>query len=178
MDESPKLLRRLAITCRVLVILGAVWTIFSSLHIVLFGQFQGAVPTDQGFRDFQFNELTWTTRIQIMLVMFIPGGCWLIALSQIWFMAGHFLQGRIFNPAPLKNLERFGWILVAMGVANLTVEPLIASTLNASGLFASASVEMPIGDPGDSLDLWVAAALIALIARFFRYALDEVESFV
>lgn len=180
MRFGPNKLKRLSITCRILLCISVAIALVDAFHPLLNTQDNIVLNTDEGVMSFMVGEVDLKTRSLITLVLLIPSIFWIYGLYSIWKMCQCFQKGQIFEVRPMRHFEYFGWMVALTGLAQFALSPLTSLILNQSSILNGAKATVSL-DLSNGIEYWVAAIVIALVARILKESVilsKEVESFI
>ena len=165
-DEAS--LRRWNRALAVFAWLGIGWAIYAVGDVFLSSDFAIGLNTKSGVKLLTASDFSKSQRIVTALILIPSLVCWIYCLWQIVMLAKQFSKGEIFSIGMVKCLERFGYGLVAQGVSEMLLVPMLSTYLVSQGKVESVEDiwEHVLG--GGVLTSMMAAILIVVITRILR----------
>jgi hypothetical protein len=117
-------LRRIAMTVRVLVLVGAVALVLSTAWVwIVPGHAHSQIKQ---VADVDVGQLALNTRVACGLWTLLPVGIVLLGLRRLWLLFGEYALGRVFSQRALASLRGFARCVLASGI----VAPLYGGVLS------------------------------------------------
>jgi hypothetical protein len=85
-----------------------------------------AQPTGLGLLHLSEQGLTVAVKVRMAAVTLINVWPGLAALWQLWVLFGEYRRGAVFSPRALASLTRFGWLMLALAVAQVLSQALMS----------------------------------------------------
>lgn len=162
--------------CVFLQVVSGVAACWSVLEIGLFFMSDEILelPVVSGITSIPMQELSVGARLVVTGILAVPVAFWILALYQMFMVGDSLRREQVFIRSNFVRLRRFGYLIGLNGLGQLLAAPLATAYFASSGTIDEPILGVSL-EFSDSLDLFVAACFVVILASVFLEAVSIAE---